>query len=233
MCLLFAIVLALLQFRVIRDSHLPFLCYGILFFTAAFCFVSMPTVGNVFPVDTKEVCVYFGWCAHRFLWIAHTHFGGFGYAIGATVSVKNCAQSRALSRAAPTHMHTHTHTLTRSLTPPSRHFKWNFLFGTVPSLTAAASFGRHDSVMNGLNDEHHIYSQRVSECICARSFIIHTRTNTQQHTQTHTLVDLDLHRQTNSNQTSHHQTMCSHLLSPRSWPRASGRSSSSSSWRTP
>lgn len=55
MCLLFAIVLALLQFRVIRDSHLPFLCYGILFFTAAFCFVSMPTVGNVFPVDTKEV----------------------------------------------------------------------------------------------------------------------------------------------------------------------------------
>lgn len=55
MCLLFAIVLALLQFRVIRDSHLPFLCYGILFFTAAFCFISMPTVGNVFPVDTKEV----------------------------------------------------------------------------------------------------------------------------------------------------------------------------------
>lgn len=58
MCLLFAIVLALLQFRVIRDSHLPFLCYGILFFTAAFCFVSMPTVGNVFPVDTKEVGTY-------------------------------------------------------------------------------------------------------------------------------------------------------------------------------
>lgn len=58
MCLLFAIVLALLQFRVIRDSHLPFLCYGILFFTAAFCFISMPTVGNVFPVDTKEVCTH-------------------------------------------------------------------------------------------------------------------------------------------------------------------------------
>lgn len=55
MCLLFSVVLALLQFRVIRDSHLPFLCYGILFFTAAFCFISMPTVGNVFPVDTSEV----------------------------------------------------------------------------------------------------------------------------------------------------------------------------------
>lgn len=55
MCLLFAIVLGLLQFRVIRDSHLPYLCYGILFFTAAFCFISMPTVGNIFPVDTKEV----------------------------------------------------------------------------------------------------------------------------------------------------------------------------------
>lgn len=59
MCLLFAVVLALLQFRVIRDSHLPFLCYGILFFTAAFCFISMPTVGNVFPVDTKEVRTYY------------------------------------------------------------------------------------------------------------------------------------------------------------------------------
>lgn len=55
MCLLFAIVLGLLQFRIIRDSHLPYLCYGILFFTAAFCFISMPTVGNIFPVDTKEV----------------------------------------------------------------------------------------------------------------------------------------------------------------------------------
>ncbi|XP_058819341.1 Ca(2+)/calmodulin-responsive adenylate cyclase isoform X2 [Topomyia yanbarensis] len=55
MCLLFAVVLALLQFRLIRDSHLPYLCYGILFFTAAFCFISMPTVGIVFPVDTREV----------------------------------------------------------------------------------------------------------------------------------------------------------------------------------
>nr|XP_029711450.1 Ca(2+)/calmodulin-responsive adenylate cyclase isoform X3 [Aedes albopictus] len=55
MCLMFAVVLALLQFRFIRDSHLPYLCYGILFFTAAFCFISMPTVGIVFPVDTREV----------------------------------------------------------------------------------------------------------------------------------------------------------------------------------
>ncbi|KAJ6638235.1 Ca(2+)/calmodulin-responsive adenylate cyclase [Pseudolycoriella hygida] len=55
MCLLFAVILGLLQFRIIRDSHLPYLCYGILFFTAAFCFISMPTVGNIFPVDTKEV----------------------------------------------------------------------------------------------------------------------------------------------------------------------------------
>ncbi|XP_058443634.1 Ca(2+)/calmodulin-responsive adenylate cyclase [Malaya genurostris] len=55
MSLLFAVILALLQFRLIRDSHLPYLCYGILFFTAAFCFISMPTVGIVFPVDTREV----------------------------------------------------------------------------------------------------------------------------------------------------------------------------------
>ncbi|XP_055618682.1 Ca(2+)/calmodulin-responsive adenylate cyclase isoform X2 [Toxorhynchites rutilus septentrionalis] len=55
MCLLFSVILALLQFRLIRDSHLPYLCYGILFFTAAFCFISMPTVGIVFPVDTREV----------------------------------------------------------------------------------------------------------------------------------------------------------------------------------
>ncbi|XP_055713840.1 Ca(2+)/calmodulin-responsive adenylate cyclase isoform X2 [Phlebotomus papatasi] len=55
LCLVFSIVLALLQFRIIRDSHLPYLCYSLLFFTAAFCFISMPTVGNIFPVDTKEV----------------------------------------------------------------------------------------------------------------------------------------------------------------------------------
>uniref|UniRef100_A0A182KG21 adenylate cyclase n=1 Tax=Anopheles christyi TaxID=43041 RepID=A0A182KG21_9DIPT len=55
MCLLFTVVLGLLQFRLIRDSHLPYLCYGILFFTAAVCFISMPTVGIVFPVDTREV----------------------------------------------------------------------------------------------------------------------------------------------------------------------------------
>ncbi|XP_037921658.1 Ca(2+)/calmodulin-responsive adenylate cyclase isoform X2 [Hermetia illucens] len=55
MCLLFAIILILLQCRVIKDHHLPFLCYGILFFTACICFISMPTVGNIFPVDTKEV----------------------------------------------------------------------------------------------------------------------------------------------------------------------------------
>uniref|UniRef100_A0A182JI16 adenylate cyclase n=1 Tax=Anopheles atroparvus TaxID=41427 RepID=A0A182JI16_ANOAO len=55
LCALFAVLLGSLQFRLIRDSHLPYLCYGILFFTAAFCFISMPTVGIVFPVDTREV----------------------------------------------------------------------------------------------------------------------------------------------------------------------------------
>ncbi|XP_054088103.1 Ca(2+)/calmodulin-responsive adenylate cyclase isoform X9 [Zeugodacus cucurbitae] len=54
-CLLFAIILILLQCRVIKDHHLPILCYGILLFAAAICFVSMPTLGSVFPVDTKEV----------------------------------------------------------------------------------------------------------------------------------------------------------------------------------
>ncbi|XP_067639560.1 Ca(2+)/calmodulin-responsive adenylate cyclase isoform X3 [Eurosta solidaginis] len=54
-CLLFAIVLILLQCRVIRDHHLPILCYGILFCASAICIVSMPTLGSIFPVDTKEV----------------------------------------------------------------------------------------------------------------------------------------------------------------------------------
>ncbi|XP_036319586.1 Ca(2+)/calmodulin-responsive adenylate cyclase isoform X3 [Rhagoletis pomonella] len=54
-CLLFAIILILLQCRVIKDHHLPILCYGILLFAAVICFVSMPTLGSVFPVDTKEV----------------------------------------------------------------------------------------------------------------------------------------------------------------------------------
>lgn len=55
MCVLFAIVLVLLQCSVIKDHHLPTLCYGILLFTASICIVSMPTLGSVFPVDTKEV----------------------------------------------------------------------------------------------------------------------------------------------------------------------------------
>lgn len=59
LCLLFSILLALVQFRVIRDSYLPLLCYGIMFFMAAFCFISMPTVGNVFPVDTRDVSTIF------------------------------------------------------------------------------------------------------------------------------------------------------------------------------
>ncbi|KAM8718990.1 hypothetical protein ACLKA7_011655 [Drosophila subpalustris] len=54
-CVLFAIVLVLLQFSVIKDHHLPTLCYGILLFMASICIVSMPTLGSVFPVDTKEV----------------------------------------------------------------------------------------------------------------------------------------------------------------------------------
>ncbi|XP_016995215.2 Ca(2+)/calmodulin-responsive adenylate cyclase isoform X7 [Drosophila takahashii] len=54
-CGLFAVVLILLQCSVIKDHHLPTLCYGILLFTASICVVSMPTLGSVFPVDTKEV----------------------------------------------------------------------------------------------------------------------------------------------------------------------------------
>ncbi|XP_053949645.1 Ca(2+)/calmodulin-responsive adenylate cyclase isoform X5 [Anastrepha ludens] len=54
-CLLFTIILILLPCRVIKDHHLPILCYGILLFAAVICFVSMPTLGSVFPVDTKEV----------------------------------------------------------------------------------------------------------------------------------------------------------------------------------
>lgn len=53
--MLFAVVLSLLQCSVIKDHHLPTLCYGILLFTASICIVSMPTLGSVFPVDTKEV----------------------------------------------------------------------------------------------------------------------------------------------------------------------------------
>ncbi|KPU74600.1 uncharacterized protein Dana_GF21594, isoform C [Drosophila ananassae] len=54
-CVLFAVILVLLQCSVIKDHHLPTLCYGILLFTASICVVSMPTLGSVFPVDTKEV----------------------------------------------------------------------------------------------------------------------------------------------------------------------------------
>ncbi|XP_062138157.1 Ca(2+)/calmodulin-responsive adenylate cyclase isoform X6 [Drosophila sulfurigaster albostrigata] len=53
-CVLFAIVLVLLQCSVIKDHHLPTLCYGILLFTASICIVSMP-LGSNFPMDTKEV----------------------------------------------------------------------------------------------------------------------------------------------------------------------------------
>ncbi|XP_070132442.1 Ca(2+)/calmodulin-responsive adenylate cyclase isoform X4 [Drosophila bipectinata] len=52
---LFGVILVLLQCSVIKDHHLPTLCYGILLFTASICVVSMPTLGSVFPVDTKEV----------------------------------------------------------------------------------------------------------------------------------------------------------------------------------
>ncbi|XP_032587863.1 Ca(2+)/calmodulin-responsive adenylate cyclase isoform X7 [Drosophila mojavensis] len=55
LCVLFAVVLVLLQCSVIKDHHLPTLCYGILLFTASICIVSMPTVGRAFPVDTREV----------------------------------------------------------------------------------------------------------------------------------------------------------------------------------
>lgn len=52
----------LLKFRLIRDHHLPMLCYAILFFASAFCIVSMPNLtGFDLPVDTREVIVEGVW----------------------------------------------------------------------------------------------------------------------------------------------------------------------------
>lgn len=46
----------------IRDHHLPFLCYAILFFSSAFCIISMPNLsGFDLPVDTREVMVEGVW----------------------------------------------------------------------------------------------------------------------------------------------------------------------------
>lgn len=56
MCLLFLIILALLQFRVIQDTYLLMLCYGILVIASIFCIMSMPALNNIIPIDTKEVC---------------------------------------------------------------------------------------------------------------------------------------------------------------------------------
>lgn len=49
------IILALLQFRVIQDSYLMLLCYGIVFVSSILCIMSMPALSNVIPMDTKEV----------------------------------------------------------------------------------------------------------------------------------------------------------------------------------
>lgn len=55
MCLLFLIILALLQFRVIQDSYLLSLCYGILLAATILCVMSMPALNKIIPIDTKEV----------------------------------------------------------------------------------------------------------------------------------------------------------------------------------
>lgn len=55
MCLLFLIILALLQFRVIQDSYLLSLCYGILLAATIVCVMSMPALNKICPLDTKEV----------------------------------------------------------------------------------------------------------------------------------------------------------------------------------
>lgn len=55
MCVLFLIILALLQFRVIQDSYLLSLCYGILVAASILCVMSMPALNKIIPIDTKEV----------------------------------------------------------------------------------------------------------------------------------------------------------------------------------
>lgn len=55
MCVLFVIILVLLQFRVIQDSYLLSLCYGILFAATILCVMSMPALNKIIPIDTKEV----------------------------------------------------------------------------------------------------------------------------------------------------------------------------------
>lgn len=59
MCLLFVIILALLQFRVIQDSYLLSLCYGVLLAATIMCVMSMPALNKYIPLDTKEVSVRF------------------------------------------------------------------------------------------------------------------------------------------------------------------------------
>lgn len=55
MCILFLIILALLQFRVIQDSYLLLLCHGILLAATILCVMSMPALSKIIPIDTKEV----------------------------------------------------------------------------------------------------------------------------------------------------------------------------------
>lgn len=55
LCVLFLIILALLQFRVIQDSYLMLLCYGIVLVSSILCIMSMPALSNIIPIDTKEV----------------------------------------------------------------------------------------------------------------------------------------------------------------------------------
>lgn len=55
MGLLFLIILALLQFRVIQDTYLLLLCYGILVIATILCVMSMPSLSKYVPIDIKEV----------------------------------------------------------------------------------------------------------------------------------------------------------------------------------
>lgn len=72
MCVLFLIILALLQFRVIQDSYLLSLCYGILLAATILCVMSMPALNKIIPIDTKEVSLF--WNLHKNLTASLVNF---------------------------------------------------------------------------------------------------------------------------------------------------------------
>lgn len=73
MCLLFLIILALLQFRVIQDSYLLLLCYGILLAATILCVMSMPALNKIIPIDTKEVRVLLFIDRKHFIFVLYFH----------------------------------------------------------------------------------------------------------------------------------------------------------------